>query len=119
MKGSIRKRGSGWSYRVDLGRENGIIQTKYSLSIGEFKEALLFCYLKLRRKKRCMKKNYKMLADAIVIQAAKDYRRAKTSASIAEIKRFFSFRVVQRLNRYEWIQDIKSIRTREILKQLW
>ena len=35
-------------------------------------------------------KNYELLADAIIVQAAKDYRRSKSVSVRNEIKCFFS-----------------------------
>ncbi len=54
-------------------------------------------------------KNYELLADAIVIQAAKDYRRAKSLSDRNEIKRFFLS---------DWFKFMTDADGRKLLRKL-
>ena len=54
-------------------------------------------------------KNYEKLANAIVIQAAKDYRRANSQAVRNEIKRFFFS---------DWFCDLTNTDGRKIFVRL-
>ena len=55
------------------------------------------------------KENYELLADAIVIQAANDYRRAKSPQARSEVKRFFLS---------DWFMDLTEMRGQKIIKTL-
>ena len=54
-------------------------------------------------------KNYERLANAIVIQAAKDYRSANSQAVRNEIKRFFFS---------DWFRDLTNTDGRQIFVRL-
>lgn len=52
---------------------------------------------------------YKLLANAIIIQAVKDYRNAKHPATRKELERFF---------RSEWFSILSNLNGEVLLKQL-